>query len=204
MSFDGYASNKGSPTPSSSSTSRTMRNSLSTRSTDRPTHSRTSSLHAGTPTTDSAIPIPTSTMDPAAAAAVPPVPPIPASVKKAYRHSAAARVSVRASTGVPRVRTSSLTAHKAKDSSVGSSTNRPSPTSRSKDSPTATSATSSTGIPSLAGSLSPPSSQATTENKKTNTTKPPSQRGPGSTLRIRSMLAKRNMQSTASSTASPH
>ncbi|CDH52075.1 hypothetical protein RO3G_06352 [Lichtheimia corymbifera JMRC:FSU:9682] len=207
MSFDGYASNKGSPTPSTSSTSRTMRNSLSTRSTDRPTHSRTSSLHAGTPTTptttDSSIPIPTSTTDPAA---VPPVPPIPAAVKKAYRHSAAARVSVRASTGVPRVRTSSLTGHKTKD---GTSANRPSPTARSKDSPTtASSATSGTGIPSLAGSLSPPSSasssQATADNKKTGSTKPPSQRGPGSTLRIRSMLAKRNMQSTAALSSSPH
>ncbi|KAI7885327.1 hypothetical protein K492DRAFT_123965 [Lichtheimia hyalospora FSU 10163] len=201
MSFDGYASNKGSPTPSTSSTSRTMRNSLSTRSTDRPTHSRTLSLHTGTPTTDSSIPIPSPTTD---SAAVPPVPPIPAAVKKSYRHSAAARVSVRASTGVPRVRTSSLTAHKAKDSNIGTSTNRPSPTTRSKDSPTTSSATSSTGIPSLAGSFSPPSSQVTADNKKTNSTKPPSQRGPGSTLRIRSMLAKRNMQSTASAAASPH
>ncbi|KAI8147260.1 hypothetical protein BJV82DRAFT_575987 [Fennellomyces sp. T-0311] len=167
MSFDGYNSNKGSPTPSSSSTTRiSMRNSLSTRSDSRPSHSRTSSL------TDSAIPVPQQP--------VPPLPPNAASTAAAaakrinHRHSAAARTPVRASTGVSRVRTSSLTAHKA-----------------TKEKPVKT----SSAIPAPPTVTPPPSPAITAQNeKKTKENKNPQQRGPGSTLRIRSMLAKRNLQ----------
>ncbi|KAI9491220.1 hypothetical protein BDB00DRAFT_789751 [Zychaea mexicana] len=197
MSFDGYASTKGSPTPSSSSTTRaSMRNSLSTRTTDsRPTHSRTSSLHAGTPTTESAIPVPSFQQQ------LPPVPPIPpsaasaaaAAAKKIHRHSAAARASMRASSGATRVRTSSLTSHKAtKEKPVRSSMSAiPAPPSSLSSSTTAAAAA---AVTTTTPPQSPSMTAASSTTKTNSSAKGSQQRGPGSTLRIRSMLARRNVQ----------
>ncbi|KAI7857527.1 hypothetical protein BDC45DRAFT_566504 [Circinella umbellata] len=202
MSFDGYSSNKGSPTPSSSGTTRlSMRTSTSSRSTDRPSHSRTSSLHAGTPTTtsdSSIIPTPSSYQQQQSQSVIPPLPPNAASnaaaaAKKIHnRHSAAARTPVRASTGVSRVRTSSLTSHKAiKEKPTRSSMSAiPAPT---------TNYSSSTTMSPPSPSMYAVSTNNNTNNNdkkanlsSTSTSKNPQQRGPGSTLRIRSMLAKRN------------
>ncbi|KAI9262171.1 hypothetical protein BDA99DRAFT_69550 [Phascolomyces articulosus] len=216
MSFDGYASNKGSPTPSSSSTTRnSMRTSSSTRSigdSSRPSHSRTSSLHAGAPTSstsnttnNSAIPLPPSTSSTTSNSTyfqssqpVPPLPPNAASTaaaaaKKIHnRHSAAARTPVRASTGMPRVRTSSLTSHKATKekptrSSMSAIPAPPSISYYSSSSSTTTTGTTPPQSPSI-------SAVSTNGADKKSTSKGAQQRGPGSTLRIRSMLAKRNNQ----------
>ncbi|KAI9313030.1 hypothetical protein BX666DRAFT_1978820 [Dichotomocladium elegans] len=199
MSYDGHASNKGSPTPSTSATARSMRNSLSARSTDRPTHSRSSST-ADDPGVSV---LPASSAVATEPATVPPVPPIPASVKKMYRHSAAARVPVRGNMVGPRVRTSSLTAQKANAPQKPTASPSTAPVASGRistlpKSPMAPSMATS-GIPSpMYGSSAPPAPSesatagASETSKKSAHSKLPSQRGPGSTLRIRSMLARRH------------
>lgn len=93
---------------------------------------------------------------------------------------------MKASVGVARVRTSSLTAHKATRENAS---NKPAVN------PPATTAQKATKE--LPPSAIPLPSAAADGNKK-SALKPPTQRGPGSTLRIRSMLAKRNQQHTSS------
>ncbi|ORY94771.1 hypothetical protein BCR43DRAFT_494565 [Syncephalastrum racemosum] len=173
ISFDGYASRRGSPTPSTSTSGRNVRNSTSSRTSESRTHSRRSSV-AG----ESAIPVP------AAAAAPPPLPPMPAQIiinKKLHRHSttAARPAPIRGSSAaVPRARTSSLTASKGPRELKHQSVPVSPPTNARPP-------------------LAPPQSPSliptpTTEPAKKLGNKTPGPRGPGSTLRIRSMLAKRS------------
>lgn len=181
ISYDGF-SRRSSPTPSTSANNRSMRNSLSTRSND-----------------SSGVPVPLGRSRASSIASVtknepevPLVPPLNAAAavnlaaKKMHRHSAAVRTPIRASTGVPRVRTSSLTGHKATKDSSNSS--KP-PVASKKELPPSS-------IPAPVSPSTPPN--ATESSRKSSMVKPPSQRGPGSTLRIRSMLAKRNLQTVSS------
>lgn len=150
---------------------------------------------------------------------VPPVPltlpvaPVMPSVpnKKLYRQSAGARLTqVKANVGLPRVRTTSITQqqqHQHKSSStpprespiistslkstISAATNRqtsiplpPSQQAANQLLSAATAAASSSATAAAAAALSP-------ESGKKSLLKPPTQRGPGSTLRLRSMLAKR-------------
>ncbi|CAO3593705.1 unnamed protein product [Absidia cylindrospora] len=116
---------------------------------------------------------------PMPATALPPPPPLPTNMMKkasspAYRHSTNTTSSayrtpqIKANVGVSRVRTSSLT-HKNKDITV---------------SPPITPAATSNATTTNSNDLPPPLIKSNL--------KLPTQRGPGSTLRIRSMLARRN------------
>ncbi|KAI8993495.1 hypothetical protein BDB01DRAFT_715838 [Pilobolus umbonatus] len=137
--------------------------------------------------------------------------------KKLYRQSAGARLTqVKASVGLPRVRTTSLTQKTAtavsypsskvttKDNPVNTKSNTPANT--KSNNPTNYRTHESTAIPSpvSATNSSVTSNSSTSSNNTTTTTTPaapldkksllkqPAQRGPGSTLRLRSMLARRN------------
>ncbi|KAG0166905.1 hypothetical protein DFQ28_006807 [Apophysomyces sp. BC1034] len=178
MSYDSASKRLSTTLSSSDNTRPAMTNSSSALSNDssrsftRATHSRRPSIQA----TDSSIPVaapvarPTSII-PAASAIT------SSNVKKVYRHSAAARPnSVKVGTntvGGPRARTSSLTASKI-----------------NKETPPATKpALSMTKTKEPSPAASP---IMTPIDTKKPMTKSSSQRGPGSTLRLRSMLAKRN------------
>ncbi|KAF7724877.1 hypothetical protein EC973_000590 [Apophysomyces ossiformis] len=144
----------------------------SSRSFTRAVSSRRPSIQAA----DSNIPIASPVIRPASiipAATGPSV----ANVKKVYRHSAGARpspVKVASTTlNGPRARTSSLTASRISKENV--------PVAKPTLPVTKTKAPSPAASPMI-----------TPTDTKKPMTKSPSQRGPGSTLRLRSMLAKRN------------
>ncbi|KAK4514473.1 uncharacterized protein ATC70_002070 [Mucor velutinosus] len=204
-------------TPSTSTHNRTssIRNSLSNESTvKKSTHSRTSSsvsaadfasaqIHAPSfASSQTTIPITAVTPAPAAAA------------KKLYRQSAGPRLTqVKANIGLPRVRTSSITQQKDQQQqhqksltsshatttppSVASLKNGFSPSSNSSKQshiplPPIHSTAGSSTTPTTPSSASSTTSNLTSpDNSKKSLLKPPAQRGPGSTLRLRSMLAKR-------------
>ncbi|ORZ06247.1 hypothetical protein BCR42DRAFT_427359 [Absidia repens] len=166
---------------SSSSSSRPWRQTMSPSTSGTTTTVPTARKHRSASISSvSSIPMP-------AAQALPPPPPLPANMMKkssspAYRHSTNATSSyhhhrtpqIKANVGVSRVRTSSLT-HKNKDIAT---TSPPITPANATANATATSTSTSTS------DLPPPP-------VKSNL-KLPTQRGPGSTLRIRSMLARRN------------
>lgn len=202
-------------TPFTSTHTRTssIRNSLSNDSTiKKPTHSRTSSTVSAadftptdtihTPSFASLQTIPTTTV------ITPAAPPVVN--KKLYRQSAGPRLTqVKANIGLPRVRTSSITQQKEQQQhqkSLISSTTPP--TSSKTASPSSISSRQShIPLPPLHSSTAATASAATTPTSSSTTSannnvtspdsskksllKPPTQRGPGSTLRLRSMLAKR-------------
>ncbi|KAI9484045.1 MAG: hypothetical protein EXX96DRAFT_163075 [Benjaminiella poitrasii] len=170
-------------TPSSSTNSRrsSVRNSLSIDTTKR------LSTHGRTPSSIVHSDIPSSPIKPT----ITPV----THTKKPQRQSAGPRLTqVKASVGLPRVRTTSISQQKEQQQQqhhkplTGSSTppqsNPPTPITVK---PTLSNIQRQTHIP-LPPSLTQPSSGAT---EKKSMVKPPAQRGPGSTLRLRSMLAKR-------------
>ncbi|KAF1796934.1 hypothetical protein V8B55DRAFT_1378979 [Mucor lusitanicus] len=205
-------------TPSTSTHNRTssIRNSLSNESSvKKPTHSRASSSVSAADFASSNIHTPSiaslQTIPIAAAAAAPTPAPAPAA-KKLYRQSAGPRLTqVKANIGLPRVRTSSITQQKDQQqqhqkslTSSNAATTPPSGASlKSGFSPSANLGRQShiplPPIQSTAGTSTTPTtpSSATSsnltspDNSKKSLLKPPTQRGPGSTLRLRSMLAKR-------------
>jgi hypothetical protein len=149
---------------------------------------------------------------------VPPVPPIPAvlpaspvlnaavtnvssttATRKLYRQSAGPRLTqVKANIGLPRVRTTSITQQKDQQQQQQQQKSLTSPQ-LAREKPLPLSASSVTSKPSSIPL--PPSQNTVTTNSANNVAspdgskksliKPPAQRGPGSTLRLRSMLAKR-------------
>ncbi|KAI9007421.1 hypothetical protein CLU79DRAFT_778638, partial [Phycomyces nitens] len=188
----------------------------------RPGHSRTPSLHGSTSTTDtSMLPIPTTAIVARSSPPpLPPVPavlsvtimsnnpalksspttpttptnsvspavfPPPKKAPISYRHSASARPGpvVKVATSAPRVRTNSLTI-KSKDTpkqAPSTTTNAP----NTKNSKLAMASKPTIVTPPMPAPA--PVDTASTALKKTGKT---GQRGPGSTLRLRSMLARRN------------
>lgn len=210
------------PSTSSQTTNRSasVRNSLTLQSSNeaspmrRSSHSRTSSSVS------------------ASDSSIPPVPSLPSTIpitpvastaatiaanKKLYRQSAGPRLTqVRANIGLPRVRTTSITqqqqVHKPSSTPPHQSSTLLTHSSMKSSAATPTSASS---IRQSAIPLPPPQqnkeSPTTTasaanitspDSNKKSLLKPPSQRGPGSTLRLRSMLAKRG-QPLPSSSKSP-
>ncbi|KAI8076675.1 uncharacterized protein B0P05DRAFT_545423 [Gilbertella persicaria] len=118
-------------------------------------------------------------------------------VKKPHRPSAGPRLTqVKANVGLPRVRTTSITQAKEHKITTPPNSTRETIVTPSLPKP------SSSGLPSSRPTYIPlPPSQPTTpttptspDNSKKSMLKP--QRGPGSTLRLRSMLAKRNPPSS--------
>ncbi|KAG2200760.1 hypothetical protein INT47_002804 [Mucor saturninus] len=152
---------------------------------------------------------------------IPPVPPLPLTLpvapvtstvnnKKLYRQSAGPRLTqVKANVGLPRVRTTSITQQQQQKSSstpprespilsasmkptssaAATISNRqsaiPLPPSQVTSTPTTSTATSAAAVAAAAAAVTSP------DSTKKSLLKPPTQRGPGSTLRLRSMLAKR-------------
>lgn len=202
-------------TPSTSSQTRSpsIRSSLNLQSTTessigssikKKTHSRSSSTVSVSDTSIPPVPslpttIPTTPVASTAATI--------AANKKLYRQSAGPRLTqVKANIGLPRVRTTSFTTQQQqnKTSSTPPLQEKESPstilTTHSAKSAILTSASSSrqSAIPlppsqqnSTKDSSSPTSNILSPDGSKKSLLKPPSQRGPGSTLRLRSMLAKR-------------
>lgn len=127
--------------------------------------------------------------------------------KKLYRQSAGPRLTqVKANIGLPRVRTTSFTQQQQQQHKTSSTpplqekeSSSTILTTHSAKSATPTSASSrQSAIPlppsqqnSTKDSSSPTSNVLSPDGSKKSLLKPPSQRGPGSTLRLRSMLAKR-------------
>ncbi|CAO3684138.1 unnamed protein product [Rhizopus microsporus] len=188
-------------TPSSSGQTKTVniRYSLSNESTassKASRHNRTPSIATKfTETTkESSIPSP-----------VLPATPTAASNKKPYRQSAGPRLTpVKANIGLPRVRTTSVTQHSTKPvtSPISPGKNVSTTIASHVAATNATSVvtnTSSTAsqqkkitTPSSSTATGTSDSSAIPDAGKKSLLKPPSQRGPGSTLRLRSMLAKRS------------
>jgi hypothetical protein len=203
-------------TPFTSTHTRTssIRNSLSNDITiKKPTHSRTSSTVSAadfTPTDTIHTPSFASLQTISTTTVITPAAP-PVVNKKLYRQSAGPRLTqVKANIGLPRVRTSSITQQKEQQQqhqkSLISSTTPP--TSSKTASPSSISSRQShIPLPPLHSSTAATASAATTPTSSSTTSannnvtspdsskksllKPPTQRGPGSTLRLRSMLAKR-------------
>jgi hypothetical protein len=128
--------------------------------------------------------------------------------KKLQRQSAGPRLTqVKANIGLPRVRTSSITQQKEQQSNhqqkvTFATTTMSIPSGKETKTPIISTTTKPTSISTRPTHIPlPPSSQQTTPTSansagsdKKSLLKPPSQRGPGSTLRLRSMLAKRGQQ----------
>ncbi|CAO3616248.1 unnamed protein product [Mucor hiemalis] len=151
---------------------------------------------------------------------IPPVPSLPTTIpitpiastaatiaanKKLYRQSAGPRLTqVKANIGLPRVRTTSITQQQQQNKTPSTP-----PLQEKESSSILTMHSTKSATPTSANSRQsaiplPPSQQNTTKDSPSPTSniispdgakksllKPPSQRGPGSTLRLRSMLAKR-------------
>ncbi|KAL9548855.1 hypothetical protein PS6_006380 [Mucor atramentarius] len=207
-------------TPSTSTHTRTssIRNSLSNDGTiKKSTHSRTSSNVSAADFASTSIHTPSfaslQTIPMAAATPTPAPAPAPAA-KKLYRQSAGPRLTqVKANIGLPRVRTSSITQQKDQQqqhqkslaSSNTATTTPPSASLKNGFSPSSNSSrqshiplppihstTGTSTTPTTPSSASSTTSNLTSpDNSKKSLLKPPTQRGPGSTLRLRSMLAKR-------------
>lgn len=159
------------------------------------------------------------------AAATPTPAPVPApAAKKLYRQSAGPRLTqVKANIGLPRVRTSSITQQKDQQqqhqkslaSSNTATTTLPSASLKNGFSPSSNSSRQShIPLPPIHSTIgtsttptTPSSASSTTsnltspDNSKKSLLKPPTQRGPGSTLRLRSMLAKRGQIPAAAAAA---
>jgi hypothetical protein len=127
--------------------------------------------------------------------------------KKLYRQSAGPRLTqVKANIGLPRVRTTSITQQKDQQQQHPKTLT---PTQLSRDIKSTPSSSASSITSKQSHIPLPPSQQNTsTVTNSTNTMaspdsgkksliKPPAQRGPGSTLRLRSMLAKRGQAPTS-------
>ncbi|KAL9539495.1 hypothetical protein MBANPS3_010224 [Mucor bainieri] len=203
-------------TPSTSTHNRTssIRNSLPNDSTvKKPTHSRASSSVSAAdfaPSTNIHTPSFASLQAIPTAAASAPAP----AAKKLYRQSAGPRLTqVKANIGLPRVRTSSITQQKDQQqqhqkslTTSNAATTPPSGASPKNGFSSSSNPNRQSHIPlppihSTPGTsttpTTPSSASSTTsnltspDNSKKSLLKPPTQRGPGSTLRLRSMLAKR-------------
>ncbi|CAO3652788.1 unnamed protein product [Mucor fragilis] len=205
------------PSTSTHTRSSSIRNSLSNESTvKKPTHSRASSSVSAADFASTNIHTPSfaslQTTIPTVAATSAPAP-APAA-KKLYRQSAGPRLTqVKANIGLPRVRTSSITQQKDQQqqhqkSLTASNTATTPPSSASLKNgfssssntnrqshiplPPIHSTTGTSTTPTTPSSASSTTSNLTSlDNSKKSLLKPPTQRGPGSTLRLRSMLAKR-------------
>lgn len=191
------------------STSSQTRNSLITANLSSETKavvSPTTKRHSRIPSVSSSnTDISATIMTPASPSLVPSVP------KKLQRQSGGARLTqVKANIGLPRVRTTSITQqkeqqnhHQQKVTFAATTTTIPVNSSKETKTPIISSANKPVSINTRPTHIPlPPSSQPTTPSSagsdKKTLLKPPSQRGPGSTLRLRSMLAKRSQQQSPS------
>ncbi|KAF7730707.1 hypothetical protein EC973_001656 [Apophysomyces ossiformis] len=155
-------SRRTSPTPSLSGTTRTMKTSLSMLSTSS-SSSQTSHSRRPSIAGESLIPAP-----------IPTSPPAVTNVKKIHRQTGGGvrSITMKSATGGARVRTSSATNGRPNSSSSKPLKDQTPPATPSPPAPAPV--------------------EAPNSNHKKSMLKPPTQRGPGSTLRIRSMLAKRH------------
>ncbi|KAG1450990.1 hypothetical protein G6F55_009412 [Rhizopus delemar] len=193
ISYDDKYSNA-SMTPSSSGQTKTvnLRYSLSNESTassKATKHVRTPSVVTKTTESVKETSIPSPVLSPINTT-------ITASNKKTFRPSVGPRLTpVKANIGLPRVRTTSVTQHHAKPSISPSSPNKNIAAAiavHNMKTPTKSPSTATTNQKKPTPSASSLTSSESTETGKKSLLKPPSQRGPGSTLRLRSMLAKRS------------
>ncbi|KAI8879865.1 hypothetical protein K501DRAFT_192631 [Backusella circina FSU 941] len=165
ISFDGYGKSNASITPSTSTQTR-MRRSLSIHSNDSTPHSNHSRVNSAS--FESFIPSPTLT---------------PQTTNKKQNRQSIKLTPVKANVGLPRVRTTSLTQQQAKTSVTAQTTPNKSYYSKHDT---------SNHAKQKDQSFIPAPTAITNDTCKKSLLKPPTQLGPGSTLRIRNMLAKRN------------